>query len=86
LEVTGLFFRHHMFGFFGLLLPLLWVLLVVGLVIWAIRSSKPSAAIPSNDPALHELRMRYARGELTREEFTQRNADLGGSGQPPPPA
>ena len=78
-------FRHHMFGIFGFLLPLLWVLLVVGLVIWAVRSSKPAAAVPhASDPALQELRLRYARGELTREEFVQRNADLGGGGQPPP--
>jgi putative membrane protein len=76
-----------MFGIFGLLLPLLWVLLVVGLVVWAVRSAKPSspAALPPADAALQELRLRYARGELTREEFVQRNADLGGGAQPPPP-
>lgn len=30
------------------------------------------------DGALEELRLRYARGEMTREDYTQRLADLGG--------
>jgi uncharacterized membrane protein len=34
---------------------------------------------PYADPALHELRLRYARGELSRDEFLERSRDLGGS-------
>jgi putative membrane protein len=34
------------------------------------------------DPALEELRLRYARGEVDRDEFVRRSADLGA---PPPP-
>jgi hypothetical protein len=34
------------------------------------------------DPALAALRLRYARGELSREEFLRTSADLGA----PPPA
>ena len=30
------------------------------------------------DGALEELRLRYARGEMTREDYTQRLTDLGG--------
>lgn len=30
------------------------------------------------DGALEELRLRYARGEMSREDYTQRLADLGG--------
>ncbi|MGO8873737.1 MAG: hypothetical protein ACLQPH_20525 [Acidimicrobiales bacterium] len=53
---------------------------------------------PSVDPALTELRVRYARGDITYEEFAQRSAALGypihpgagpGAGPsttPPPPA
>jgi putative membrane protein len=33
---------------------------------------------PNADPALHELRLRYARGELSRDEFLERSRDLGG--------
>jgi Short C-terminal domain len=31
-----------------------------------------------SDGALEELRLRYARGEMTREDYTQRLTDLGG--------
>jgi hypothetical protein len=30
------------------------------------------------DGAIEELRLRYARGEMTHEEYTQRFMDLGG--------
>ena len=33
--------------------------------------------VPGPDPALSELRLRYARGELSSEEYTQRAANLG---------
>jgi uncharacterized membrane protein len=39
------------------------------------------------DAALEALRLRYARGEITREEFLQATDDLGGPAPPlPPPA
>jgi uncharacterized membrane protein len=31
------------------------------------------------DAALKEVRLRYARGEMSREEFAQRSRDLGGN-------
>src|SRR5258706_14126335 len=40
---------------------------------------------PSTDGALQEARMRYARGEMSREEFLQISTDLGGQGVIPPP-
>jgi hypothetical protein len=44
---------------------------------------------PGADPALAELRLRYARGDVSREDFLRTSADLGGS-EPapvePPPA
>ena len=45
------------------------------------------AQVPGPDPALTELRLRYARGELSWEESAQRAANLGfsvnpGSGPP----
>lgn len=33
-------------------------------------------APPPLDPAAQELRMRYARGEISREEYLQRKIDL----------
>ena len=39
--------------------------------------------VPS-DPALAELRLRYARGEVTQEEYLIRAFDLGGATAAPP--
>ena len=43
---------------------------------------------PARDPAVEELRIRYARGDLARDDFAQRMRDLGspdiGPAQPNP--
>nr|WP_193517574.1 SHOCT domain-containing protein [Nocardiopsis kunsanensis] len=39
-------------------------------------SRGPEVAGEGMDPALAELRLRYARGEVGREEFLQRKIDL----------
>lgn len=49
----------------------------------------PFAASP--DPALHELRLRYARGDIDRDDYLRRAADLGdvsarASANPAPPS
>ncbi len=82
-------YYHNGFWFFGLL-SFLMFLVLVGVAVWAVLrfSSRPSAhSIGSRpmppmprDPALEELRIRYARGELDREEFLQRSRDLDGNG------
>ncbi len=70
----------------GLLEVLLIGLLAAGLiavvvVVWAIsRSSKKQGSPggqPAKDSALEILRERYARGEVTREEFEAMRRDLG---------
>jgi uncharacterized membrane protein len=68
--------------------PALFLLLLAAGLVWAIlrtRTTQPpaAAAAPDVDPALAEARMRYARGELTREQFLEADADLRGA---PPPA
>jgi putative membrane protein len=98
-------YAHHGYGLYGLI-PLLMFLVLVGVAVWAVirLSSRPvgpaafgpGAAPPMpRDPALEELRVRYARGELDREEFIQRSRNLGGpdtspaappGGSPPAPA
>lgn len=41
---------------------------------------------PSRSPGLDELDMRYARGEVTRDEYLARRADLMGTTPPGSPA
>ena len=74
------------------LVPLLFLAAFVLLAVWAVRritdERRLLAVAPSrrgHDGALQELRLRYARGELDRDEFVQRVRDLGGEGPEPPP-
>ena len=86
-------------GFWGIV-PIVLLAVLVGVVVWAVvrATSRGHAPLPASAPAgptsrpdgaLEEVRLRYARGEMTREEFVQRFRDLGGpdleSGEPAPP-
>ncbi len=58
-------------------------LLAIGIaLLWRRGSSGSTAQL---DEAVTAIRMRYANGEMTREEFLQANRDLGGP-EPHPPA
>jgi uncharacterized membrane protein len=59
-----------------------WILLIA-LVVLLVRGTRP-AARDSGGPAVHLLDERYARGEITREDFLERRAVLGGSRPGPP--
>ena len=84
-------FEHH--GGHHWLALLFFVVLVVALLLIAIslarvafsrRTSQAAVAAGSApaDDALSVLRLRYARGEVSREEFLLVHGDLGG-GSPP---
>jgi len=89
------FGRHDWWsGFFGGVLPFVFLLVLLGVAVWAIArvTRGPASVVPSArrpDPALEEVRLRYARGEMNRDEFVQRARDLGATGlelgQPSPP-
>jgi uncharacterized membrane protein len=81
----------HAFGWLlGLLLFALLVGVIAGLVArWLARREAnavtpvPAAAVAGpgpGDDALGLVRLRYARGEIDREQFLQASADLGGVG------
>ena len=87
---------HHFGGFLFLLVLLVLVVLAVVLIVRTVQSRKPplaeppwrsmQPAAPPVDPVFSELRMRYARGEIGRDEYLQRVADLGyGPAAGPPP-
>ncbi len=80
---------------FGGLVPALLFAILIGVAVWAVLrlSSQPRTVPgaggpvlppPVRDPVLDEVRMQYARGQISREEFLQRSLDLGGSAPPPP--
>jgi uncharacterized membrane protein len=74
------------------------VLLLVALIavaVWGVlrltnqRAALATGAVRANDPAGAALRLRYARGEISREEYLGRAADLGlapGAAPEAPPA
>jgi uncharacterized membrane protein len=91
---------HGWWLFLGGFLPLVLFIVLIGLVVWAVlrftgrgralvSASTQTAPAPRLDDALHEVRLRYARGEMDRSEFVQRYRDLGGaepsSDEPTPP-
>ena len=67
------------------MMPAMWGMMALAIVFWAavvvavaaglwvlLRRSRAAAS----DPALAVLRERYARGEISREEFEARRRDL----------
>ncbi len=60
------------------LLGLLLILIVVGLIIWLVVYSARSSRPPTNGArgAIELLDERYARGEIDRDEYLERRKDL----------
>lgn len=58
--------------------PLLWLVLVALLVLGAIYLFRSTTTTSDADPAMEELRKRYARGEIDDEEYEERAAKLRG--------
>jgi len=85
----------HLRWFGGLALLVLFLLLVgaAAVLVYAIVRSRQGAPVMGGprggpvmwrgpgDPAIEHTRMRYARGELSRDDYTRMMMDLGG---PPP--
>lgn len=75
-------------GFFSplgaILMLVFWALIIAGgvlLVVWLVRSlagASPTSSATTGPSPLDVLKMRYARGEITREQFEQMKRDLEG--------
>ena len=69
------------FGFGGLFMILFWIV-IIGLGVWLVSSlvsrtnSQPPANLPPAESALDILKKRYARGEITKEQFDEMHRDL----------
>ena len=65
----------------GVLMVLFWVVLIVGGV-WLVRSvftsgQQPPVSSTRSEPSADEiLKQRYARGEITKEQYEQMRRDL----------
>ncbi len=66
------------FGLIGLLFNALIIVGVVVLIVWAVRRFSGSGNHASMIQSPREiLQARYARGEITREQYQQMLSDLG---------
>lgn len=63
-------------GWPGILLMLLLWGSVIALVLWGISDLFPTGRVDTEAEAFDILRRRYARGEISREEFLQASATL----------
>lgn len=58
-------------GWLGVLTMLLFWLGVIALVMWGVSNLFPRQPLDTEPDALEIVRRRYARGEISREEFEQ---------------
>jgi putative membrane protein len=65
---------HH--GPFGPIFMVLFLIIVVLCVVWFVRSRAHSRQDRLEDGAIDIVRKRYAKGEITKEEFEKMKDDL----------
>jgi putative membrane protein len=64
-------------GIIGLVFNLLILIGIVLLVVWAVKRFTSNNSSPALQSPKEILQARYARGELTREQYQQMLSDLG---------
>jgi uncharacterized membrane protein len=70
--------REHAPGHWIGLILLILIIVGIGVLVWQNDRSRLRPQRAGHDPAVAELRLRYARGDISREEYIERSADLGG--------
>jgi putative membrane protein len=68
---------HEWHGFGGGIMWIFWVLLVV-LILWVVKTAAGKISAGEPKSALDILQLRYAKGEIEREEFERKRKDLQG--------
>jgi len=63
---------------FGSFLNILYLALIICAIVYLAKNSSKNQSIPpkKQDEAMDILRKRYASGEISAEEFTQKKKDL----------
>ena len=69
------FFPFH-FGFFGIIILILIIFWISRWWLWSRSGSRHVSYLEHNDEADDILRKRYAKGEITKEQFEQMMRDL----------
>jgi cytochrome c biogenesis protein CcmG/thiol:disulfide interchange protein DsbE len=64
-------------GYGGGMMWIFWILIIIALVWFVAFATRRGSIAPGNEKsALDILRERYAKGEIDREEFEQKQKDL----------
>ena len=72
--------HQHAHGHWIGLILLAAVIVGIAVLIWQNDRSRPRLQPAGTDPAVAELRLRYARGEISREDYIARSDDLRSGG------
>ena len=63
---------------FGFILMIIFWAAVITLIVWGVRHYSHAHQSSNNDSAMDIARQRYAKGEITKEQFEQLKKDLHG--------
>ncbi len=80
--VKGGMMGGHFFGIFGMLIGLIFMLAFIGgsvlLIVWIVKqfSTDRTSTSASRSNALGILKERFAKGEISKEEFLDMKKDL----------
>ena len=70
-------YNHMMSGCGGMFMWIIWIIVIFAIVYGLARNSKTgSTGTGSNEKPLDVLKKRYARGEITKQEFDTIKKDL----------
>jgi putative membrane protein len=80
---SGMMYGHDMgaspwWGVVSILVTLAIIGVMILLIVWLVRQFQPDRTLPGarGDQPLTILKERYARGELTKEQFEQMRHDI----------
>jgi putative membrane protein len=67
---------HMQWGWSGGLMTIIWIFLVVSMVYWVFQRKQRNGGASGSESAIEILKKRYARGEISKEQFEQMKKDL----------
>ena len=63
-------------GIFGMVMMVIFWVVIIALVVWGIKRFTQETATTTSKGALYIAKERYAKGEISKEEFEQIKRDL----------